>query len=90
MVEMARSILKAKCLSNSYWVDLVATIVYIFNRCPVSVLDKMNSDEVWYKKSPNVNHFKVFGCLTYVPIHDQNRKKLDAKYESCIFVGYTN
>ena len=76
---MARSMLQTKCLRNSYWVDLVATIVYIFNTNPTSVLDKMTSYEIWYKKQPNVNHFKVFGCLTYVPIHDQNRKKLDAK-----------
>ena len=36
-----------------------------------------------------MNHFKFFGCLAYVRIPDQNRQKLDAKSESCVFVGYS-
>ena len=44
---------------------------------------------MWYEKRPNVNHFRVFGCLAYVHVPDQNRQKLDAKSESCIFVGYS-
>ena len=81
VVEMARCMLQTKGLSNSYWGEAVATAVYIPNRSPTSALEKMTPYEAWYEKKPNVNHFKVFGCLAYVHVPDQNRKKLDAKSE---------
>ena len=49
----------------------------------------MTPYEAWYEKRPNANHFKVFGCLAYAHIPNQNRQKLDAKSEPCIFVGYS-
>jgi transposase InsO family protein len=89
VVEMARSMLQTKGLSNSFWGDAVATSVYILNRCPTSALDMMTPYKAWYEKNPNVNHFRVFGCVAYVHIVDQKRQKLDPKSESCIFVGYS-
>ena len=49
----------------------------------------MTPYEAWYEKRPNVNHFKVFGYLAYIHIPYQNRQKLNAKSESCIFMGYS-
>jgi hypothetical protein len=83
------SMLQTKGLSNSFWGDAVATSVYILNRCPTSALDMMTPYEAWYEKKPNVNHFRVFGCVAYVHVVDQKRQKLDPKSESCIFVGYS-
>ena len=33
---------------------------------------------------------KVFGCVAYAHVSDQQRKKLDIKGEKCIFVGYSD
>ena len=49
----------------------------------------MTPYEAQYGKRLNVNDFKVFGCLAYVHVPDQNRKKLDAKSELCIFIWYS-
>jgi hypothetical protein len=89
VVEMARSMLQTKGLSNSFWGDVVGTSVYILNRCPTSALDMMTPYEAWYEKKPNVNHFRVFGCVAYVHVVDQKRQKLDPKSELCIFLGYS-
>jgi hypothetical protein len=70
---MERSMLQTKRLSNSFWSDAVATYVYILNRCPTSALDMMTPYEAWYEKNPNVNHFRVFGCVAYVNVVDQKR-----------------
>lgn len=43
----------------------------------------------WYAKKPNVTHFRVFGCLAYLHLAGQNKKKLDPKSESFVFVGYS-
>jgi len=37
---------------------------------------------------PDIGHLKVFGCIAYVHVPDELRKKLDPKAEKCIFIGY--
>jgi transposase InsO family protein len=85
VVEMARSMLQTKGLSNSFWGDASCYICIVLNRCPTSELDMMTPYEAWYEKKPNVNHFRVFGCVAYVHVVDQKRQKLDPKSELCIF-----
>jgi transposase InsO family protein len=70
MVEMERSMLQTKGLSNSFWGDAIATYLYILNICPTSLLDMMTPYEASYEKNPNVNHFRVFGCVAYVHVVD--------------------
>ena len=33
-------------------------------------------------------HVRVFGNIAYVHVPDEKKKKLDAKSEKCILVGY--
>ena len=35
------------------------------------------------KPKPNVGHLKVFGCIAYAHIPDQQRQNLDKKLKSC-------
>jgi hypothetical protein len=67
-VDMERSMLQTKGLSNSFWCDAVAIVVCILNRCTTSYLDIMTPYEAWYEEKPTVNHFKVFGCVAYVQL----------------------
>jgi len=36
-----------------------------------------------------MSHFRVFGCIAYVHVHDEKRSKLDPKAKKCIFIGYS-
>lgn len=36
---------------------------------------------------PTVQHFRVFGCISYTHIRDIQRKKLDDKSTICILLG---
>jgi len=36
-----------------------------------------------------VKHFKKIGCIAYVHVSDEHSKNLDAKSESCSFIGYS-
>ena len=38
--------------------------------------------------SPNVKHFKVFGCKFYI-LKDSRNGKFDAKSDEGIFLGYS-
>ena len=46
--------------------------------------------EAWHKKKPIVDHFKVFGCITYSHISTPNNDKFDEKGENLIFIGYSD
>jgi transposase InsO family protein len=88
IMEMARSKLSGKNLSNEYWAEVVAFAVYILNRIPTNIVRDMIPQQAWSGKHHSVSHFKVFGCIAYAHVPKETRSKLDDKSEKCIFVGY--
>lgn len=89
IMEMARSMLKAKQLPNEYWAEAVACSVYILNRCPTKEVINKTPEGAWSKRKHNIAHLRVFGCVAYSLIPQELRKKLDDRGEKCIFVGYS-
>eukprot|EP01018_Ginkgo_biloba_P019031 Gb_39504 [translate_table: standard] len=81
--------LKSKNLPNDYWAEVVVTTVYILNHGPTKSVKNITPKEAWSGYNPSVTHFQVFGCVAYVHIPDKKQKKLDAKSQLCIFVGYS-
>jgi hypothetical protein len=81
--------LNEKNLPNYFWAEAVATAVYIMNRTPITVVHGMTPEEKFTGKKPNVSHFRVFGYIAYVHVHDEKRSKLDPKAEKCIFIRYS-
>jgi hypothetical protein len=59
------------------------------NRTPIATVHGMTLEEKFTSKKTNVSHLKVFGCIAYVHVHDENRSKLDSKAENFIFIGYS-
>jgi hypothetical protein len=88
ILDMARSLLKAKKLPKQYWAEAVSCVVYLLNRCPTRSLQAVTPEEAWSGHKPSVTHLRVFGCVAYAKILDARRTKLDDKSEKCIFVGY--
>ena len=50
----------------------------------------MSLHELYFEWKPNLVHLGVFGSIAYVHVPDEKRKRLDAKAEKCILVGYSN
>ncbi|CAL5345664.1 unnamed protein product [Camellia sinensis] len=65
VVEMARSMLQAKGLSNGFWAEAVATSVYLLNLSPTRVVMNRTPVEAWRGTKPSVSHLRVFGCIAY-------------------------
>jgi transposase InsO family protein len=72
IAKITRAMLNEKNLSNYFWVEAVATIVYIMNRTPTATVHGMTPEEKFTGKKPDVSHLKVFGCIAYV--HVQMRR----------------
>ena len=77
-----------KNVALKYWREAVSTIAYTLNRVQVKKGINATPFELWYGHSPNVKHFKIFGCKCYILKESRNRK-FDAKSEEGIFLGYS-
>ena len=44
--------------------------------------------ELWKGRKPNLNYFRVWGCIAYYRTPDPKRSKLGARAVKSIFVGY--
>lgn len=89
IMEMERSVLKTKKLSNDFWAEAVACVVYILNKSPTKSVQNKIPHETWKGKKHNVFHFRVFRCVCYSLVPYELRRKLDDKIEKCIFIGYS-
>ena len=50
----------------------------------------MSAHELYFGTKPNLRHLRVFGSIAYVHVPKEKRRKLDAKAEKCILVGYSD
>jgi hypothetical protein len=47
----------------------------------------MNHKEDFTRVKPEVGHFKIFGCLVYIHVPNENRTKIDPLGRKGIFMG---
>ena len=88
IIEGARSILCHAKLPLKFWAEAVSTVVYLRNRSPTAALKGRTPYEYWFGEKPDVSNLRVFGCICFVHIPDNQRKKLDPKSYKAVFVGY--
>jgi hypothetical protein len=60
IMNMARSLLKEKCMSNTFWAEAVACSSYLLNRSPTMSLKMKVPQEVWCGTKLNVAHLRTF------------------------------
>ncbi|CAD7087752.1 unnamed protein product [Hermetia illucens] len=89
LIESARTMITAKKLSLSLWAEAVGIAVTVLKRI-LATGKKKTPYEIWFGKTPDVSHFRVFGSDAYMHIDKQFRKKLDPKVTKLILVGYQN
>ena len=71
------------------WAEVARTTVYVQNCTPHRVIENKTPEEVFSSKKPEVSHLRIFGCLVYIHILKEKRKKLDPLGKKGIFVGYS-
>lgn len=85
-MSIARSLRFQSGLPIKLWGECILAATYIINRLPSPILDHKTPFECLYDKTPDYFVLKVFGCLCYVSIHDNN--KFSPRAIKHVFLGY--
>ena len=88
IMEGDRSMLYHVKLPLEVWAEACSTAVYLHNRSPTTALKDQTPFERLLGGRPDISQLKVLGCVSYVHVPDNQRRKLDAKAHKAIFVGY--
>lgn len=92
VVEMARSMLFHRKLSEVLWGEAVNTAVYLLNRSSSKLTGASTPYERYYGSRPRISHLRVFG--SFAMLKEQHKKrsgyqgKLEPRARSVILVGY--
>ncbi|GJZ86344.1 retrovirus-related pol polyprotein from transposon TNT 1-94 [Tanacetum coccineum] len=74
-------------LWDLYKTECILTVTHLINKLPSSVLNGKFLYEMIYKKSPTLSHLRVFGCLCFAAIVNNNDKfgSRDVKFFEFVF-----
>lgn len=89
ILNMVRCVLEEKKMPTSFWLEAVRWTCHILNRSPTSAVKNKTPEECWSGIKPNVDYFRVFGCVGNVHVPNAKRLKLDARSQKCVMIGYS-
>ena len=75
-------------IAHEFWSEAFDTTCYLVNSSLLMDLVKKTPYEAWTGKNTSFSHLRVFGCDVFVHVSkdNNNNKKLNNKYEKCIFI----
>ncbi|MCO5559390.1 hypothetical protein L7F22_012989 [Adiantum nelumboides] len=88
IAKIARAMMNEMNMPLTYWAEAVHTAVHIMNRTPTAAIHEISPYERLYGIKPTIFYMKVFGCVCYVHVPKEARKKMEPKVVKCIFLGY--
>ena len=89
IMDKAMAMVHAAGLTAGFWEYAVNAAVHIYNRTPTRTLGWRTPFELWNSgQIPDVSHLRIFGCLGYMHVPGDKRRKLDAKAIEVVLVGY--
>lgn len=88
ILEKARALRFQANLPLHLWGDCVLTSVHLINRLPTPLLNGKTPYEALYKKEPDYDNLRVFGCLAIGYNPTISTDKFAARGIPCVFLGY--
>ena len=88
-MEKVQTICLESCLPQSWWEFSVDCAIHIYNHTPIKHQNWMTPFEKLEHTKPDVTHFRIFGCDTYIFLPEEVRaNKLNPKLGLMTFIGY--
>ena len=90
IVKLTRAMMNEMHVPLFYWVEVVNTTIHVMNRTSAALTDGMTPFEKLWGIKPTIAYFKVFGCICYLYVLEEVKKKMDPRDVKCIFIGYVD
>lgn len=87
LLNMTRSILKHMNLPNYLWGEAIRHATYIINRVATRVLVLQTPYKAYKGRKPNLDHIRVFGCVSHAKIDTHRLMKLDDRSRALVYLG---
>jgi len=88
ILNVGRALLYQSKLPPSFWSYAILHTVFLINRVPTPVLHNQSPYHVLFHKLPDIQLFKVFGCLYFASTLQSHRSKLQPRGRKSLFLGY--
>jgi histone deacetylase 1/2 len=73
-----------------FWNYAFESSVYLINRMPTLVLQNISSFECLFRRTPDYNFLRTFGCFCFPSLRPYHAHKLDFRSSPCVFLGYSS
>jgi hypothetical protein len=74
---MARSMINERNTPQTYWVEVIHTVLHILNKAHLIPHSDKTPYELWFGRLTSIKHFKAFGSKCYIKNNDENIGKYD-------------
>ena len=88
ILNKVRALIYHANLPKYLWGEAVLAATYLYNRTPHSSLNYKTPYEVKYNRKPDISNIRTFGSICYYKNKQTGLKKLDAKANKAILIGY--
>lgn len=88
LLEVARSLMFQANLPIKFWPYSLLTATHIINRLPSLVLDWKSPFKILYRKQPDFERLRPFGCLAYATNTSPQKDKFSSRAHKSVFLGY--
>jgi hypothetical protein len=75
-------------LPSFLWSEAIFTASNLVNRSPTCANPGAIPEEKYSGTIPDIHNLRIFGCLAFLHIPKESRKKMDNKTRRCLFLGY--
>ncbi|KAG7533591.1 Reverse transcriptase RNA-dependent DNA polymerase [Arabidopsis thaliana x Arabidopsis arenosa] len=72
---------------NYLWGEAVRHATYLINRVSTRTLQNQTPYEAFWKKKPNIEHLRIFGCIGYAKAEAAHLRKLDDRSRMLVHLG---
>jgi histone deacetylase 1/2 len=90
IVETGLTLLGQCSAPLQFWNYAFESSVYLINRMPTFVLQNTSPFECLFRRTPDYNFLRTFGCLCFPFLRPYHTHKLDFWSYSCVFLGYSS
>lgn len=86
IIEKVRCMLIEANMTKGFWAEAVHAAADIINILPNRANGNRSPDEVWFKKKPSIEMFRVFGCKTMVMVPKEKEKNSMLNQKNAFFL----